>query len=179
MVFPPAADGRPTIYDFLWEHAGPLLNHLNEKTVRVYTHTDSLSSTHTKSHTFQVAKLANEKRFNINATANSSRAFDATLSVQHLDHFVNAYNILFDSHFSNLVFDTPGTHIDFSKAGDHTIVIETNAQNEDKIRAFFSHTAIPPRIRTLRFGIKQPLQAKLDQKASRNPLHRTAESRST
>lgn len=164
MVFSPAADGRPTIYDFLWEHAGPLLQRLNEKNVHVYTKDGNIPSSQQKNHSYHLAKLSREKRFSVRTTQKTSSAFDATLPVQQLDHFVNAYNILFDSHFSNLVFDTPGTQIDFSKAGDHTIVIETNTSNEETIRSFFARTTTPPRIRTLRFGIKHALHHALERR---------------
>ncbi len=109
-------------------------------------------------------KIPSEKRFNVRSQPVSGNGVDATIPSHHLDHFLNAYNILFDAHFSGLQLESDSTRVDFSRAGEHTIQVETTQEKAEQIKSFFSRTTNPPQIRTFRFGVESPLHRALEKR---------------
>lgn len=162
VIFPHTKEGRPTIYDFLWEDAGPLFTSLNEKSVHVRAPAFSTTKKNTPYYDSFSQKLARDKRFNVRSSSPSQNEVDAVIPSQQLDHFLNAYNILFDAHFSGLQLESDSTRVDFSRAGEHTIRIETTNEKAEHIKSFFSRTTNAPRVRMFRFGISNPLHHALE-----------------
>jgi hypothetical protein len=169
VTFRTSKDGRPEIYDFVWEHVSPLYQSLGEKRIRIAIHpgwTNALSPIEWE-HLIQ--KISHDKRFShrIEKVNVGQRSVELTVASKNLDDFLNAYNILFDAVLPYLRFDSKQLHVDFSHAGEQSVLIHVHQKHAEKIRSFLSQRLTRPQIRTVRFGIPNSVHSILSRRAKK------------
>ena len=161
ITFSTTPDGRPEIYDFLWEHLPALYEELKEKEVLLRMPTTPAPAkkknvAHAIIHHFD-QKFQRDSRATIQT---KETVLQARVPIAQLDSLLNAYNILLDAHLPALSFSAEKLSVDFSRATKQTILIHTQKKNAEKIRTFLKkNCATPPLIHQISFPSPASLHA--------------------
>ncbi len=161
ITFHQTRDGRPEIYDFVWEHAPALFKQLGEKNVhiRVQPRTTrekwaSLVGMRQVELDFLLRKLFEDQRFTFKARMNITQPPTLELDVpsKELDHMLNAYNVFIDHFLPYIQMEGKDMVIDFSSAGKNKIKCQTRSTHKPKVSAFLSkNLSHSPKIQSILF----------------------------
>ncbi len=168
--FAHSRDGRPEIYDFLWDHVGGLFSQGGEKKVRIRFHSGWEKGFRLTEREHLLQKIMNDQRFNLSLTSGKGekKPMEWVVRAKDLDDILNAYNVFFDGTLTHLRMEGESVSIDFSGAGKHEVVIHAPTPRAETIADSIRLSFTRPRIRTIRFGIDNPLHNTLLHARSRN-----------
>lgn len=166
--FAHSKDGRPEIYDFLWEHVAPLYVSSGEKKVRIHVQPGWTKALSPVQWDHLIQKLSTDKRFHhsIERVNMGTGSLEMDVPVKELDHLLNTYNILFDSLLPYLKFDSAKLSMDFSRAGEQSVIMRTSHVQSEKVKSYLSTRLTRPKMQLTRFGIRSPLHEALSRKRS-------------
>ncbi len=162
ITFAHTRDGRPELYDFLWEHLPRLLQNLNEKKIRILLQPPGRMETWSK-HTgmtrseieHAIQKVVNDKRFTSEAkfVEGSAPALEMNVQAGKVDDVLNAYNILFERFLPHLIFEGKTIRVDFSPAEKNAVKFFSTSEQKPIINTFLvRNLKQAPRVRSIIFA---------------------------
>ncbi len=160
-------EGRPEIYDFLWEHVAPLYSQAGEKKIRIFVQPGWSKAMNPVQWDYLLQKIKTDKRFHhsIEKVNVGTRSLELVVPVKELDDVLSTYNIFFDGVLPYLQFQGEKMSMDFSKAPEQNVVIHTNHAHAQRIKSYLQSSRLTkPKIQTIRFGISNPLHEALSKK---------------
>ena len=159
ITFAHTRDGRPELYDFLWEHVPHLMQNLNEKKIRVLLQPPRRVETWSKrsgmtqrevEHAIQ--KVVNDKRFSKEAKLvdGESPSLEMNVRAEQLDNVLNAYNILFEKFLPHLILEGTNIRVDFSPAEKNAVKCFSSSEQKPLINTFLvRNLKQAPRVRSI------------------------------
>lgn len=146
VTFYSTREGRPEIYDFVWEYSPALLECLDEKTVELsvapqapYSEWSHLVGSTPVEVDYLVQKFLDEKRFAMKIDTNlgsKHSTLTARIPVQKMDALLNSHNILVDYFLPYLQFSTPTLRVDFASAHENRVRVTAPESEAALVRQF-------------------------------------------
>lgn len=163
IAFQHTPDGRPELYDFLWEHLPNLVSTLQEKkiTIRIqppetFSKWGKLVGMPTKEINHIIEKIQHDKRFDTKALFDPNArtpTLEMSVRTEELDHVLNAYNIVLERFLPYLTFEGKSIEIDFSPAEKNTIKCYSTSAQKPLINTFLVRNLTQvPRVRSIVFA---------------------------
>ncbi|MDP2665982.1 MAG: hypothetical protein Q8P05_00565 [Candidatus Diapherotrites archaeon] len=152
LTFGHSPEGRPEVYDFLWEHLAPFLSTMGEKRVRVtmgldnpITHWYRACGCSLEEMDSLLRKFSSDKRFSHRVHLNAQKPFlETRIPVEKLDNLLNAHNILFEYLFPHIQIEGKKVRIDFDPAEENAIWLSTDATLGKKGMSFLARSMSNP-----------------------------------
>lgn len=156
ITFQHTPDGRPELYDFLWEHLPQLAHTLGEKKICVKINAPSpvekwaKQSSMTRGELEHVLdKVSRDKRLEI-ITPTQRSTLEATIRSEDLDQVLNAYNIYLEKWLPFLSFEGKNFRIDFSSAEKNMVKCFAQSEKKPLINTFLVRNLTQaPRVRSI------------------------------
>jgi hypothetical protein len=167
--FAQTEEGRPEIYDFLWDHLPSLYAQSGEKKIRIHVQPGWTKALTPVQWDHLVQKLTQDRRFNhsIERVNVGTRSLEVVVPVKELENMLSTYNIFFDGVLPFLQFNGEKMSIDFSPAEKQSVIIQTDEKQSERVKSYLSSTLNQSRIRTMRFGVSNPLHDALSKRGRR------------
>lgn len=164
ITFHQTPDGRPELYDFLWEHFAQLVSTMQEKKIVLNVKPDFPRSTWAKKtgmateeieHVIQ--KMSRDKRIKMQTEdVASENGFTITIPTEHVDDVLNAYNIFFEKFLPHLTFEGKSMRVDFSPAPKNAIKCFASSEQKPLINTFLvRNLKQAPRVRSIVFASRE------------------------
>ncbi len=163
IAFAHTRDGRPELYDFLWEHLPNLMSTLHEKKITVKIQPPGLMGAWAKlsgmkreevNHLIQ--KVVEDKRFHADAQiihGPASSALELNVRADQLDHLLNAYNVLLERLLPYLTVEGKNIRIDFSPTEKNAVKCYSTSADKPLINTFLVRNfPRAPRVRSIVFA---------------------------
>ncbi|MFH0970131.1 MAG: hypothetical protein V1776_01580 [Candidatus Diapherotrites archaeon] len=156
-------NGRPEVYDFLWEHTAPILSRVTRSPISIHIHSGWTKALSPKEWEHILTKMTQDKRKQATLKSFQPKTNELMLIVKpnKLDAFVNTYNIFFDAVLPYVSMHSQPLSIDFSRAGEHHITMHTQKKHATELKEYLTTHFTRPSIRTIRFGVSNPLHEAL------------------
>jgi hypothetical protein len=129
--FHTSPDGRPEIYDFLWEYLPELIEELNIDSVTINIERKEPfknwgNSLHYAPHEFEnlVWKFLHDKKFDYQAKLKNKTKnpkIEIKIPAEELDHVLNKYNILFELLMTDIQIRANGLTMDFDPSHKNSL----------------------------------------------------------
>ena len=164
ITFQHTPDGRPELYDFLWEHLPQLAQTLGEKKICVTVNAPSpvekwaKQSSMTRGELEHVLdKVFRDKRMEVAAhSKEKSSVLEATIRSEDLDQVLNAYNIYMEKWLPFLTFEGKNFRIDFSSAEKNMVKCFAQSDKKPLINTFLvRNLKQAPRVRSIVFASRE------------------------
>ncbi len=167
--FSQSRDGRPEIYDFLWDHLPSLYAQSGEKKVRINVQPGWTNALNPVQWDHLVQKLKQDKRFNhsVERVNVGTRSLEVVVPVKQLDEMLSTYNIFFDGVLPFLQFKGEKMSIDFTPAEKQSVIVQANENQSEKVKSYLSSSLRQTKVRTTRFGVSNPLHELVSKRGKR------------
>jgi len=167
--FAHSKEGRPEIYDFLWDHLPSLYAQSGEKKVRIHVQPGWTNAMNPVQWDHLVQKLTQDKRYNhsVERVNVGTRSLEVVVPVKELESMLSTYNIFFDGVLPYLQFKGKKMSIDFTPAEKQGVIIQTNDNQSEKVKSYLYSTLHRSKIRTTRFGVSNPMHELVSRRGKR------------
>lgn len=161
ITFHHTPDGRPELYDFLWEHVSRLAAALNEKKVLLKVSPaqpvekwSKLSGMEKVEIEHIIKKFQHDQRIKVNEEKLSSgEELALNISAEELDHVLNSYNIFLERFLPYLSLEGKNMRIDFSPAEKNSVKCFAFSEQKPLINTFLvRNLKQAPRVRSIIFA---------------------------
>ncbi len=160
VAFHDTPEGRPEIYDFVWEHLPKLVQKLDEKKIRLhlrapYAVFPQKKSTQGEEINHLVQKIVNDRRFSTHTQSHAgggTLSLDMDIPTKELDHVLNAYNVFVDRFLPAIHLEGKKIHVDFSPAEENKVRMHIHSNQKPLVNTFFVQSCTrPPSVRSIIF----------------------------
>lgn len=163
ITFHHTRDGRPELYDFLWEHLPQLAVILNEKKMRLtvqppasFEKWSKLTGMNRVELEHVIRKMEKDTRLSMPSHAGEKEnpsSLEITILTKKLDHVLSSYNIFLERFLPYLSFEGKNIRIDFSPAEKNMVKCYAFSNQKPLINTFLVRNLIqPPRVRSVIFA---------------------------
>ncbi|MBM3282142.1 MAG: hypothetical protein FJY86_02260 [Candidatus Diapherotrites archaeon] len=164
IMFHHTSDGRPELYDFLWEHFAQLIATMQEKKIVLSIKPHFPRSLWAKKtgmameeieHVIQ--KMSRDKRIKMQADdAMTGSGFTITIPAENVDDVLNAYNIFFEKFLPHLSAEGKTMRVDFSPAPKNAVKCFASSEQKPIINTFLvRNLKQAPRVRSIVFASRE------------------------
>jgi hypothetical protein len=163
ITFHHTPDGRPELYDFLWEHFSQLVSTLQEKKIILNVKPTFPRATWARQtgmtqeeieHIIQ--KMSRDKRMKVSPDSSSTNGFSLHIPAENVDDVLNSYNIFFEKFLPHLSLEGKTIRMDFSPAEKNAVKCFSSSEHKPLINTFLvRNLKQAPRVRSIVFASRE------------------------